>query len=145
MKCVFHPMLEYFFIAISIGFQFSEYTFFEPQFDTTITNVTLIKEGGRITEQVLGVLVTFTAGSASFVDYTLGGIMNLNSQRRNILPNAQSTTITFILLGDDIPEGTETFRVSSSSQEGFPTFETPTTTFISTIISILDNDCEFHY
>ncbi len=65
MKCVS--------IVISIGFQFEQYTFFEPQFDATITNVTLIKEGGRITEQILGLQVTYTAGTASFeVDYTLG-------------------------------------------------------------------------
>ncbi len=139
--------ITFLYVAISIGFQFEQYTFFEPQFDTTITNVTLIKEGGRITEQVLGLLVTYTAGTASFeVDYALEGTMNLKTQRRNILPNAQNTTISFILQTDEIPEGTETFRVSSSSlaQEGFPTFEAPTTTFTSATISILDNDCEYY-
>ena len=39
--------------AISIGFQFSTYTFFEPEFDTPIFNVTLIKEDNRVTEQPL--------------------------------------------------------------------------------------------
>ncbi len=136
-------MLEYFFVAISIGFQLREYTFFELPFETTISNVTLIKEGGRITEQIIGLIITFTDGTAGFeVDYTLGGAIGLNSQARIIQPNAQSTTIHFVLRPDGIPEGTETFRVSFSSQEGFPPFETPTTTFISATISILDDDCE---
>ncbi len=135
-----------FFIAISIGFQLEEYTFFEPQFDTPITNVTLVKEGGRITEQVLGLLITYTANTAGLeVDYTLGGINGTNSQARIIQPNVQNITISFLLLTDEIPEGTETFRISSSAQENFPTFEAPTTIFTSAVISILDNDCEYCY
>ncbi len=70
--------------------------------------------------------------------------MGSNSQQRYVRPNVQNITLAFILRPDDIPEGTETFRVSSSAQEGFPPFETPTTTFTSATISILDNDCEYY-
>ncbi len=76
------------------------------------------------------------------MDYTLGGTIGLNTLSRIFLPNFQNVTITFILFPDDIPEGTETFRVSFSAQKGFPTYETPT--FTSAVISILDNDCEYH-
>ncbi len=80
------------------------------------------------------------------MDFSLGGVIEMdNAVEDNILPNAQSLTIAFVLRPDDIPEGTETFQVSSSALERFPTFESPTITFSSATISILDNDCEYNH
>ncbi len=130
-----------YFTAIRIGFQLSSYTYFESEFDTFITNVTLIKEDNVETEQVLSIALTYTDGTAVIgEDYTLGGTDGSNTQIRNILPTQQSITLTFVLLPDDISEGTESFTISAAGNQGFPSSETPILTFASTTILIMDND-----
>ena len=47
-----------FLIVIRIGFRQSLYTFYEPQFEVIIMNVTIIKEDNQMTEQLYSVGVT---------------------------------------------------------------------------------------
>ncbi len=84
---------NHFFTAIRIGFQFSSYTYFEPEFDTVISNVTLLKENNVETEQVLSIAFTYTDGTAVITeDYTLDG-SSINTQTRNIPSNLQTITV----------------------------------------------------
>ncbi len=118
----------------------SSYTYFEPEFDTVISNVTLLKEDNVETEQILSIAITFTDGTAvNIEDYTLDG-SSRNTQTRNIPPTIQSVTVTFVLLPDSISEGTESFTISAAGNQGFPSSETPIQTFRSTTIFIMDND-----
>ncbi len=126
------------FTAIRIGFQFSSYTYYEPEFDTLITNITLIKEDNVETEQILSMILTYTEGTADInEDYTVN---DYNTQIRNIPPNLQNVSLWFQLHPDDISEGTESFKISAAGNQGFPFFETPIKTFPSTTIFIIDND-----
>ncbi len=118
---------------------YSSYTFFEPEFDTVITNVTLVKEDNIESEQILSIAFTFTDVTAVIgVDYSLG--IPGKTIVRNIPPILQSISIAFTILPDEISEGTESFTISSSGNRGFPSFETPIQTFASTTILIMDND-----
>ncbi len=45
----------------------SSYTLFEPEFDTEISNVTLIIEDNVETEQILSIALTYTDGTAVIV------------------------------------------------------------------------------
>ncbi len=118
----------------------NSYTLFEPEFDTLISNITLIIEDNIESEQILSIALTYTDGTAVIgEDYTLGGSSS-NTQIRNIPPSIQSASITFVLLPDRISEGTESFTVSVAGRQGFPSFETPILTFRSTTIFIMDND-----
>ncbi len=117
----------------------SSYTLFEPEVDTIVSNVTLIKEDNVETEQILSLALTYTDGTAVIgEDYSLG--TPGNTIIRNIPPNIQSISIAFTILPDDISEGTESFTISSSGNQGFPSSETPIQTFASTTILIMDND-----
>ena len=119
-----------------------------------ITNVTLVKEDGRVSEQTFGVGITVSnpqmlspatlePDDTSFnFDYTLG-IPGQTFIVLQFLPNQQSITFEFFLNSDELPEGTEAFQASSTPGEGFPTFQAPiTTAFASTEIQIIDNDCK---
>ncbi len=54
----------------------------------------------------------------------------------------QSVSISFVLFLDGFPEGTESFTVSATGNQGFPSSETPLKTFSSTTIVFMDNDCK---
>ena len=135
--------------AIRIGFPFTSYTYFEPNFQTPIFNVTIIKEGNAETEQTLSIAITYTDDSATLAqatagnyDYFLGGAPGENVQLREIPPNIQTTSISFFLLPDLIPEGTESFTIITVQSQGSPAIEAPITIFSSTRIDIIDNDCK---
>ena len=119
-----------------------------------ITNVTLVKEDGRVSEQTFDVGITVSnpqmlspATLESFdpsinFDYTLG-IPEQTFIVLQFLPNQQSITFEFYLNSDEVPEGTEAFQASSTPVEGFPEFQAPiTTAYPSTEIQIIDNDCK---
>ena len=142
------------FPAIRIGFTSEVYQYNEPDFLMYITNVTIVKEDNRVSEQTFGVGITVsnplmlspatleTADNINF-DYTLGspGDTFIVSQ---FLPNQQSIGFYFFLNSDELPEGTEAFQASLISVEGFPTFQPPiSTAYASTEVQIIDNDCKF--
>ena len=145
---------QYCLTAIRIGYAQDVYQFFEPDIIIFITNVTLVKEDGRVSEQTFGVSITvsnpktLTAATLETVntginfDYTLGSPGQTITVLQ-FLPNQQSITFEFFLNSDEIPEGTEAFQASSTTVESFPTFQAPiTTAFASTEIQIIDNDCK---
>ena len=141
-------------VVIRIGYAQEVYQYFEPDFPFYINNVTLVKEDNRVSEQTFGVGITVSnpqmlspatlepdATTINF-DYTLG-VPGQKFTVLNFLPNQQSITFNFFLNNDDLPEETEAFQASSTSVEGFPPFQAPlTTSFPSTEIQIIDNDCK---
>ena len=144
-----------FLIAIRIGFSQSLYTFYEPQFEVTIMNVTIIKEGNRMTEQLYSVGVTVstsTDGNSATLetleepgDYSLG-VDGVNFRQLQFSSDDQEIRFIFMLFGDNTSESTESFRAITSTVEGTPTFQEPitSTAFPSTIIRILDDDCKLN-
>ena len=145
---------QYCLTAIRIGYALEVYQYFEPDSLMLITNVTLVKEDNRVSEQTFGVNITVsdpqmlspatlrTDNTSTNYDYSLG-IRGQTFQVLQFLPSQQSITFNFLLNSDEVPEGTEAFQASSTPVEGFPTFQAPiTTAFPSTEIQILDNDCK---
>ena len=91
----------------------------------------------------MSVLVTFISNAADLdIDYSLGRSPgnNINIQEMNILPEAQNSSISLILLADQFPERMEYFQVILEVNTTI--IEPPTSTFASATFSILDNDCE---
>lgn len=142
--------LSIFHLDIGIGFAQSVYTFSEPDVATSITEVTLVREGGRLSEQTFNVAVTVgNPNSISVRSATLqqlGDSMNpdyaINNPASNSVslvfpPQAQNVTFAFQLLSDTLPEGLEAFRAVSTPITGSPRFQPG-----STEIRILDDDCE---
>ena len=111
--------------------------------------MTIIKEDSAETEQTLSIAITYTDDSATLrqvaegnYDYFLGGAPGVNIQMREIPPNIQTTNISFVLLADTIPEGTESFTIIIVQSQGSPSIEDPITISSSTRIDIIDNDCK---
>ena len=132
-----------------IGFAQKEYTYYEPDFDETIMNVTLIKEANQLTEQLYSVAITISptgvnpATSESFSeagDYSFGD-PEVNYRQLPLHSGRQEVPLVFILFCDFIAEGTEAFQATISTVEGTPTFRDPTVASLSTTIRIIDNDC----
>ena len=145
---------QYCLTAIRIGYALEVYQYFEPDSLMLITNVTLVKEDGRVSEQTFGVGITVsnpqmlspatleTDDTMINFDYTLG-TLGQTFEILQFLPNQQSITFEFFLNSDELPEGIEAFQASSTPVEGFPTFQASiTTAFPSTEIQIIDNDCK---
>ena len=141
-------------IDIQIGFAQPTYDFGEPDFETLITNVTLIKEGGRLSEQTFSVSISvggtidIPPATLEFVDedsadYRITAPANFVSLIFS--PFEQNITFPFFLFGDEIPEGVEAFRATSTPSQNFPNFGPPSMggAFASTDITIIDNDCKF--
>lgn len=99
------------------------YEFVEPDFEQSISNVTLIKVGGQRSEQELSVDVTFSAplsatpvatpsmaDAGESYDYRVSatpGVMSVGL----IFPNdRQSIFVPFFLNGDTEQEGLEAFQ-----------------------------------
>ena len=140
-------------IAIQIGFAQPTYDFGEPDFETLI-NVTLIREGGRLSEQTFSVSISvgrtidIPPATLEFVDedsadYRIDAPADFVSLI--FPPFQQNITFTFYLFGDEIPEGVEAFRATSTPSQNFPNFGPPSMggAFVSTEVRIIDNDCEF--
>ena len=122
------------------------YTFPEPDTTTLITEVTLVREGGRLSEQTFGVALVFEGFFSEDVnaatlelDYSIKNSTD-NSISATFPAEAQNITVNFRLFGDSLPEGLEAFRVTPFQIiSGFPNFHPGSVTEIE----ILDNDCKF--
>ena len=138
--------------VVRIGFRQELYTYYEPEFDTLITNVTIVKESEQSTElQHFSVGVTVSSPTTGVPatlesitetgDYSLG-IPGVSFRQIPFPSNQQEIPFLFQLHGDEIAEGTEAFRAIISTVEGTPTFQDPITASPTAIIRILDNDCK---
>ena len=158
------------FSDIHIGYEIPEYTFFEPDFETFIQNVTIIKEDSQITEQTFAVVIsinepnvgirpatqetqeTIAAGiNYDFRTAITGG--EVDSFVLEFFPDEQSSTFNFFINSDALPEGTEGFRLGSAPDRGvagpglsYPTYQPPSgrNAHVNTEIIIIDNDSKFY-
>ena len=148
--------------ALRIGFQLPQYDYFEPDSQVLITNVTLIKEDNRMSEQTFAVSLLFgdpdaptrpatlQQSSESSFDYLVSN-PGESSITVEFAPEQTEVSVTFFLFPDDFPEGTEGFSINVTSQgDIFPNFQLPETTprtripaFASTLVRILDTDRKF--
>ena len=151
----FLPFLCCLFVVIRIGFARNVYTYYEPDFETSITNVTLIKEANQLTEQLYSVGVTLSSPTAvganpatlesiitELGDYTIFGGAGVRFRMLPFFPDQQGISFVFTLLNDELAEGTEAFQATISTVEGTPTFRDPIIASRTTTIRILDNDCK---
>ena len=139
--------------VIHIGFAREEYTYYEPDFDILITNVTIIKEANEISEQFYFVGITVSTPTTeganpatletftAIGDYSLGGTGN-PFRTLAFGPDEQEIKFNFFLYGDNIFEGTEAFRAIISTVEGTPTFQDPNIVSLTTTINIIDDECK---
>ena len=148
-------------LALQIGFRLPQYDYFEPNEQTQFENVTLIREDNRQTEQTFAVSISLSDSGAGVrpatfqsslanqltgFDYFLYGAPGITSITINFSPTNSGIIIPFTLLPDELPEGTEGFRLSIASL-GNPNFQLPVENpesdvpaYTNTLIHILDND-----
>ena len=151
--CVNKLMLLFLLLAIQIGFAQFNYSFEEPEFEILVLDVVLIREGGRLSEQTFQIVVSVGGtidtppATLEFVDpdrgdYSLG--LQANFVTLLFRPSQQNTTLQLFLFSDDVPEGTEAFRATSTPSPGFPNFGAPSMggAFASTEVFIADDDCK---
>ena len=147
-------MLLFLLLAIQIGFALPQYSFNEPDFETIVNDIVLVREGGRLSEQTFQVtisvgstinipLATLEFENEEIRDYSLTSPMNFIML--NFPPDRQNITLAVILFGDDLPEPTEAFRATSTPSPNFPNFGPPSMggAFASTDVLIFDDDCKF--
>ena len=122
------------FLDIHIGFKLPEYTFCEPDFETFINNVTIIKEDGQVTEQTFALIITInepnfgirpaTRGTtetiAAGINYDFRTTRASDLVLFELLPDKQNLTFSFFLNSDELPEGTEGFLLHSEPVRGQP-------------------------
>ena len=125
-----------------------------------ITNVTLIKEDDRESEQTYGLQLTFgdpppdiNAATLQQVDQVEGFdyvVRNSTDRTFNVLflPSESVVSFTWFVVPDDLVEGTEGFRVTILSQEfPFPNIVLPSAQdpapYPDTLIRIQDIDRKF--
>ena len=114
----------------------------------------MIKEDGRVSEQTFAVSVSFgDPGSEvrpaslqqnlmSNFDYVVN-IPGNSIITREFGANESELTIPFTLQPDEIPEGTEGFRISIASQGSpYPNFHTTVLTIVDTLVRIIDDECK---
>ena len=141
-------------IAIQIGFALPVFSLNEPDFETVNRDITLVREGGRLSEQTFQVTVSVSgtinipAATLQFedednADYRL--TFPQNFVQLDFPPSQQNVTLIVILFSDGIPEGTEAFRATSTPSPNFPNFGPPSMggAFASTNVLIIDDDCKF--
>ena len=138
-------------LGIQIGFALPQYSFDEPDFETIVNDIVLVREGGRLSEQTFQVLISvgdpvnippaiLEFDDEERADYRL--VTPSNFVRLNFPPDRQNITLSVILFNDDLPEGTEAFRVTSTPSPNFPNFGPPSMggAFASTDVLIFDDD-----
>ncbi len=145
--------------AIHIGFALETYDYFEPDNEQFFRNVTLVREGNRLSERTFSVNITFadpvsgiaptleTVDTGTSYDYRVGGLPGVQVRSIFFPASAPNITFNFFINSDDLPEGTESFRVLSSVDQSDPritTFMTPVLglAFRNTEIRIFDTDCK---
>ena len=114
-----------------------------------------MKENNVITEQTYSVIITpstppdprLNAATPELVggeihDYSLG-TPGETFRHMDIEPDEQSRIFLFFLNGDQYPERVESFQLTITPSEGFPTYRSPTTLFTTTLINIIDDDSKF--
>ena len=155
------------FSDIQIGFEIPEYTFLEPNNETFIHNVTVIKEDGQVTEQTFAVVISINepnVGIRPATQETLEAIAaGINYDFRTasaavefnvfeLYPEERSFTFNFFINSDESPEGTEGFQIRSAPERGvpepglsYPTYQPPSgrNAHLTTEIIIIDNDSKF--
>ena len=143
-------------VAIQIGFALPEYTFDEPEFETVVTDIVLVRDGGRLSEQTFQVAIsvggtinrhptTLAFEDEERADYSIAAPSDFIAL--NFPPGQQNITFTVILFADDLPEGTEAFRATSSPPPNFPNFGPPSMggAFASIDVLIIDDDCKLAF
>jgi hypothetical protein len=127
------------------------YSFNEPEVVETSQEVTLIREGGRPSEQSF--LVTVNVGgpdsglrSATRATPEQSGDYGVGGESTFIFvlfpSSALSVPLPLQFFPDDSPEGLEAFRATANPTEGFPNFRPPALglAFATTEVQITDND-----
>ncbi len=137
-------------IVLRIGFQLTQYDYFEPDTSVQVDNVKLIKEDNRSSERTFNVSIVFgdpgagIRAASSQQNASLPDISDYIGSPDSIFsPSEQEMAVSFTLLPDDLFEGLEGFRITATPV--FPVYDEPDTTFASTLIRILDNDCKYNY
>ena len=144
-----------FLLALQIGFANQSYNFTEPIHRQLIRDVVILKENNVVTEQTYSVIITpsnpadprlnaatIETFDGGIHDYSLG-LPGQTFGQSDIGPDEQSIIISFFLNGDQSPEGVESFQLTITPSEGFPTYISPTTLFTTTLINIIDDDGKF--
>ena len=144
-------MFLFLLIGIQIGFALPEYSFDEPDFETIVNDIVLIREGGRLSEQTfqvsisVGGTININPATLEFededrADYRLTAPQDFIAL--DFPPDRQNITLSVILFRDDVPEGTEAFRATSTPSQNFPNFGPPSMgdAFASTDVLIFDGD-----
>lgn len=150
--------LSFFSAEIRIGFAREVYSYYEPEVQMLFTNLTIVKDGGRISEQIFRVNISIS-DPATVAPATLRtspvqedwdfavGFAGQTSVLRDFFSSSQSVLVAFFLNGDDSVEDVEGFMLTSSPvvTDGFPSFLSPlptsTTAFQSTTVQIFDCKC----
>lgn len=147
---------------VKIGFAQDEYTYSEPDVDTLFRDITLIKEGGRVSERTFSVGISITEPyniairAASIPSDDRSSDFSFGTDDQNFFnvtfpPGLQEVSLNMTLHSDNLPELVEGFQVSCTPVEGFPIFKFPETMAVhrSARVEITDNvDCKYreqHY
>ena len=149
-------MLPFLLLGIQIGFALPEYSFNEPDFESIVNDIVLVREGGRLSEQTFQVSIsvggtininpaTLEFENEDTADYRLTAPQDFIAL--DFPPDAQNITLSVILFRDDLPEGTEAFRATSTPSQSFPNFGPPSMggAFASTDVLIFDDDRKFAF
>ena len=143
-------MLLFLLLGIQIGFALPEYSFTEPDFETIVNDIVLVREGGRRSEQTfqvsisVGGTININPATLEFEDEDTADYRLTAPQdfiMLNFPPDQQNITL-FFLFPDELPEGTEAFRATSTPSQNFPNYGPPSMggAFAFTDILICDND-----
>ena len=132
------------------------YSYNEPDIVALIRDITLVREGGRLSEQTCGVSISVSDA----IDKPPATLQYFDSEIRADyeLPSGYFTSLLFqpsqenikffvTLFHDDQPEETEAFQATSTPLQDFPSFGPPSMggAFVSTEVHIIDNDCKLTY
>ena len=131
--------------VISIRFERLAYTFLEPEFEVEEgEEVFLVKDG--ITELTYDVLVHRREEDPPTigVDYdtdirVTGNVLIFPAGQQRLQLFGLNGSFSFILFPDSLPEGPESFRISSDPTIHPPTYQRPATGGVTTLI-IEDHD-----
>ena len=138
-------------VAIRIGFALPEYSFDEPELETIVTDIVLLREGGRLSEQTFQVAIsvggtinrrpaTLEFEDEQRADYRLTAPAEFIAL--DFPPGRQNITLAVILFRDNLHEGQEAFRATTTPSPNFPNFRPPSMggAFQSTDVLINDDD-----
>ena len=147
----------FFYVALVIGFERSNYIFVEPDTFLPIMDVLLVKENNRTTERTFTVVINVVDPSITNInpatiidDYRISFVGDPRTQRLSFPTTDQTIEFSFFLFPDIFPEGLEGFQAMSSPSQPeenetpvlYTTPNNEADVFVSTIIVIRDNDCK---